>query len=219
MRFCFFVLHPQRHHHGKALHRYKIHRSTQVPAFQQGFYHDGRPLAVPMFTVEVDRDDQRPVLALSCWTALDALFAIKSANGAGYDGFKLLGQQLCKVVRSYNGNLQFHVVNDQQANAEQGGEYLRQLCVQHQVQYLRHGHIAVYSSHCEIDSERCKVNPPDLFFDRMPRDISAVCAYVVSKVLSFDQLLTQHYKGCPTGNQAVRDFAYDAWTENCLESV
>lgn len=154
---------------------------------------------------------------------VDAVFGIESAKEANYDDLVSLGQQLFSLLCSSSGDLQFDVPETPGVGG--WSDQLTSLKVQHHMPHL--GHDTRNSNLCDqscwqIDGERCKVNTPQLLFDRMPRDVSAVRAHMVSRLASIDQLPTLHHDFCPIDNPAAQKFAYDenidasVWMERCL---
>ena len=167
-----------------------------------------------------------------CLTGLpdvvDAFFSISSACGTGYDDLKLFGQQLFKFLCSSNGNLNFIVPRT--AGPTAWGRCQQVLCVQHHVSCVScdiNGVAGVCGrSHWQVDGVRCKVSCPHLHFDRMPKGVAVVDAYMVSNVGLIKQLRKGCFDSYPTANPAIREFAYDdnvdvteTWVQRWLEGV
>ena len=153
---------------------------------------------------------------------VDALFGIKSANGkVGFDDLKALGQQLFSLLSNSTGNLQFHMP----ASVE-GEDFVTMTQVKHTTPFagcdVHDAHFSTYANFSVrdveprgtdcwlIDGQHCIANPPQLHFDKMPREVYAVHAYMVTNSLCFEDFLTGFDDtSYPTDSHAVRDFAYD----------
>ena len=131
-------------------------------------------------------------------------FSIKSADGAGHDDIKALGQQLFTLLCSSNGILQFDVLLP--AGDAQGEQH--RLIVGHQVPYVHCNGSLCGDESWDIDVDKCAANPPCLQFDSMPREVAAVRAHMVNST-GRTARLPQLPRSYPVDNQAVKDFAYD----------